>query len=89
MSISGHKDAAEVQTYVNAANRKKMRRRQWRCSTALNREQPTANPNDAGWQFRKKSKKNKARFWKWRSLGESNPCFSLERANGPPTQLRS
>jgi hypothetical protein len=33
---------------------------------------------------------NYRRFWdRWRSLGESNPCFSLERAVAPQINLSS
>ena len=80
MAISGHKTLTEVQRYTKDADRKRLAdsgmaklRGQSENSNVTNIEPPLHKHGS-------NLLKTKGGEMTWRSLGESNPCFSLERA---------
>jgi hypothetical protein len=85
MAITGHQTIEEVERYTKAARRRKMADAAMAKLTSARPNEPKAEhtlshrdrqrDNSA-----KRDKKIKGRGDLWRSLGELNPCFSLERA---------
>lgn len=86
MAITGHQTLEEVENYTRAARTRMM------ADSAMAKLTPTARTGSSGAKnklsHRKVERDNSRRKAKeinrgkgsWRSLGESNPCFSLERA---------
>lgn len=79
MSILGHTTLSEAERYIEEANQIDLAE-----SAVIKLEQRRTNsPQTAFSSLGKKPKIERKSKWKasdWRSLGESNPCFSLERA---------
>jgi len=85
MSITGHQTLEEVERYTKAARRRgmadtAMAKLTRHMETAPNRERTLSHRQNERDNSRKKGKEIKRAMRGWRSLGESNPCFSLERA---------
>jgi len=74
MAITGHQSLEEVERYTRAASAASLQTLEWKSS-----ESEQKCPTSSGTLSANFSKKISGDFEGWRSLGESNPCFSLER----------
>jgi enterobacteria phage integrase len=79
MAAVGHLTLAEVERCTCEADRRRGGRR---AILKLEDHKATDFPKPllTVWGNRQKWKRNQSEKSSWRSLGESNPCFSLERA---------
>ena len=87
MAALGHLTLAEAERYTREADRRHGGRR-----AIVKLEDHKANripqtSSDNLGKMAKTQRKSKRRESRWRSLGESNPCFSLERATATPGQV--
>ena len=85
MSITGHQTLEEVERYTKAARMRKMADAAMmklgrHAEVGSNPERTLSHRDIKRDNSRKKPKEIKRDTRAWRSLGESNPCFSLERA---------
>ncbi|GAB1717057.1 MAG: phage integrase [Nitrobacter sp.] len=81
MSITGHRSIEEVERYTKAARMRMMANAAMaKLSPPREAAQNLSHRAERWDNSRRKAKENKGRIGVWRSLGESNPCFSLERA---------